>query len=134
MTYPNQIDKFTEKLNKIGTVYVIEEEVSPVNNVYEGILCHDNITDSTVRVYTGPKLTGEKVENFLLSIPSQTPWKKSIKIFSDKPKLYITYETSGDQVEADDINSLQDAIVNTQTELERYKADGLIDGGTFERG
>ncbi|KEF40399.1 hypothetical protein M670_00425 [Schinkia azotoformans MEV2011] len=134
MTYPNQIDKFTEKLNKIGTVYVIEEEVSPVNNVYEGILCHDNITDSTVRVYTGPKLTGEKVENFLLSIPSQTPWKKSIKIFSDKPKLFITYETSGDQVEADDINGLQDAIVNTQTELERYKANGLIDGGTFERG
>lgn len=134
MSYPDEIDKFTEKLNKVGTVYVIEEEVSPVNGVYEGILRHDNITDSTVRVYTGSKLTGEKIDNFLLSIPSQTPWKKSIKIFSDKPKLFITYETSGDQVEADDINVLQDSIVNTQKELERYKADGLIDGGTFERG
>ncbi|EKN67505.1 phosphoglucomutase [Schinkia azotoformans] len=133
MTYPNQIDKFTEKLNKVGTVYVIEEEVSPVNGVYEGILNHDNVTTASVRVYTGSKLTGEKVENFLLSIPSQTPWKKSIKIFSDKPRLYITYETTGDQVEADDINVLQDSIVNTQKELERYKVDGLIDGGTFER-
>lgn len=133
MSYPDEIDKFTEKLNKVGTVYVIEEEVSPVNGVYEGMLNHDNVTPVSVRVYTGSKLTGEKVENFLLSIPSQTPWKKSIKIFSDKPRLYITYETTGDQVEADDINVLQDSIVNTQKELERYKADGLIDGGTFER-
>ncbi|MEC1716595.1 phosphoglucomutase [Schinkia azotoformans] len=134
MSYPDEIDRFPIKLNKSDSVYVIEEEVVPVNGVYEGTLNHDNVMPVSVRVYTGSKLTGEKVENFLLSIPSQTPWKKSIKIFSDKPKLYITYETSGDQVEADDINSLQDAIVNTQTELERYKADGLIDGGTFERG
>jgi len=36
-------------------------------------------------------------------------------------------------VEADDVNVLQDAITATQTELERYKSEGVVDGGTFER-
>jgi len=35
--------------------------------------------------------------------------------------VYITYETQGDTVEAEDINILQESIVNTQTEIDRYK-------------
>lgn len=130
--YPESIDKFTEKLNKVdGNTYVIEEEVTIINGVYEGELQHDNVSTTSVRVYTGSKLTGDKIDNFVLSTPSLTPWKKTIKIFSDKTKVYITYETQGDTIEADDINKVQESIVNTQIELERYKAHGTIDGGTF---
>lgn len=136
MAYPEKIDQFTIKLNKKpdGNRYVIEEEVIPINGVYEGELKHDNVVKDTVRVYTGAKMTGSRTDQFVLSVPSERPWRTMIKIFSNAPKLYITYETPGDTVEADDVNALQDAITATQTELERYKAEGIIDGGTFLRG
>ena len=135
MAYPEKIDQFPIKLNKKpdGNRYAIEEEVVPVDGVYEGELRHDNVVKDTVRVYTGSKMTGNRIDQFVLSVPSERPWRTIIKIFSDVPKLYITYETPGDTVEADDVNALQDAITATQTELERYKAEGIIDGGTFVR-
>lgn len=139
MSYPQNIDKFIEKLNKRDEGYVIEEEINVSNGVFEGILSHDNIKDSSVVVYTGSKYTGERVDNFILSIPSDTPWKRTIKIFTDKPKVYVTYETMGDQVEAEDINMLQDSIIATQTEHDRHKSDlschienGVVDGGSFD--
>lgn len=132
MAYPQEIDKFTEKLNKLdNNTYVIEECVEVTNGVYEGELQHDNISTSSINVYTGSKLTGTKVENFVVSTPSLTPWKKNIKIYSSVSPIYISYETTGDTVEADDVNKVQDSIINTQKELERYKSDGVIDGGTF---
>lgn len=133
MGYPNSVDKFNEKLNKSDTVYVIEEEVFPTNGVYENILAHDNIIDSSVNVYTGSKLTGDKVNNVILSIPDGMPWKRIIKIFSVAQAVFITYESRGDQIEAEDINRLQNSMTATQTEIERYKQDGLIDGGSFKR-
>jgi len=84
-------------------------------------------------VFTGPKMSGEQIKNFFLSIPSNAPWKRIIKVFANAPKVYVTYETIGDQVEADDINAIQASITATQIELERYKAHGIIDGGNFER-
>ncbi|WP_242960824.1 pyocin knob domain-containing protein [Clostridium peptidivorans] len=126
--YPNEIDKFTEKLNKIdGNTYVIEEEVMLINGVYEVELRHDNVSNTSVRVYTGSKLTGDRIDNFILSTPSLTPWKKIIKIFSSNQKVYITYETQGDTVEADDINKVQESIVNTQIEVNRYKSSNDLE-------
>ena len=135
LAYPEQIDRFSTKLNKKldGNRYVIEEEVIPINGVYEGELKHDNVVKDTIRVYTGSKMTGNRIDQFVLSVPSERPWRTMIKIFSNAPKLYISYETPGDTVEADDVNMLQEAITATQTELERYKTDGMIDGGTFLR-
>lgn len=131
--YPESIDKFTEKLNKIdGNTYVIEEEVELKDGVYEGELQHDNISNTSVRVYTGSKLTGNKIENFILSTPSLTPWKKEIKIFAKVNKCYITYETPGDTVEADDINKVQESIVNTQIEVEKYKASNNLEIGNLK--
>lgn len=138
--YPQDgIDKFTEKLDKLeNNTYVIEEEVTLLNGIYEGELKHDNVAVPTINVYTGTKLTGEKIQNFVVSTPSQTPWRKIIKIFSNLDRVYITYETLGDTVEADDINILQSAVVATQVELERHKDDlnchienREIDGGSF---
>ncbi|WP_236894712.1 hypothetical protein [Clostridium beijerinckii] len=112
------ITKFNEKLNRIsGNVYTMEEEVIPVSGVYEASLIHDNVTTSTINVYTGSKLTGDKINTISFSTPSLTPWKTIIKIFSNEPKLYISYEATGDQVEAEDINNLQDAVVETQESL-----------------
>ncbi|MNO03563.1 hypothetical protein D3C81_2243080 [compost metagenome] len=56
-----------------------------------------------------------------------------IRIFAEVPEVYVTYETPGDTVEADDINVLQWGLTATQSELERYKAAGRIDGGSFRR-
>lgn len=136
MVYPNQIDQFPAKLNKKtdGSVYVIEEELPITAGKYEGLLAHDNITNPTIRVFTGSKLTGEEITNYIISVPSETPWRRHIKVFADVVKAYVTYETSGDTVEADDINVLQESLTATQTELERYKFEGIIDGGSFRRG
>jgi len=101
-----------EKLNKKQEgVYVIEEEKDVANGIWEGYLDHDNVNHQTIYIYTGPKLSGEKVENYFISTPSETPWKTHLKVFSNSEKIYITYESQGDQVEAEDINLLQDSLV-----------------------
>lgn len=134
MAYPKQIDSFTEKLNKKqdGGVYGIEEQIplSP-GTAYESFLIHDNAIVSSIRVFTGPKLTGEAIASWTVSTPEDMPWKRSIRIFAQAPVVYVTYETPGDQVEAEDVNVLQDAVTAIETELERYKARGMIDGGQF---
>lgn len=111
-----ELSIFHEKLNKVdGNAYVIEEEIHmPASGIYDEELQHDNIADNTLAVYTGPMLTGEQIQTYALSTPSAMPWKRKIRIQSDVPVVYITYETTGDTVEADDINRVQDAIVKTQ--------------------
>lgn len=112
------VSKFNEKLNKLAVqAHVIEEIVNLTNGVYEGELIHDNVNIGTLNVYTGSKLTGDKISTYVPSTPSLTPWKTVIKIFSTISPLYISYETAGDQVEAEDINRLQDAVVDTQENL-----------------
>ena len=86
-----EINTFTEKLNKIsGRVYVIEEHVNLKQGVYEALLAHDNIREKTVNVYTGPKLTGEKINTWVLSTPSDTPWKRQIRISAELQEAYIS--------------------------------------------
>ena len=110
-----KISKFNEKLNKIdGNIYVVEEKVELTGGVYNEPLQHDNINTSTLAVYTGSKLTGERIQTYALSTPSLTPWKRIIRIYADVPTVYITYEAEGDTVEAEDVNLLQDEMVRTQ--------------------
>ena len=111
-----ELSIFHEKLNKVdGNAYVIEEEIHmPASGIYDEELQHDNIVDSTLSVYTGPTLTGEQIQTFALSTPSTLPWKRIIRIQSDASVVYVTYETVGDTVEADDINRVQEAVVKTQ--------------------
>lgn len=113
-----EVSNFNEKLNKLdGKIYTIEEVVCPIDGIYEGELIHDNVNLKTLNVYTGSKLTGDKINSYSTSTPSLTPWKTVIKIFSNKIPLYISYETTGDQVEAEDINKLQNSVVDTQENL-----------------
>lgn len=110
-----KISIYTEKLNKVdGNVYVIEEEVSLIDGVYGAPLAHDNVNTSTLAVYTGPKLTGDRIQSYALSTPSLMPWKRLIRIYADVPTVYISYETEGDTVEADDVNLLQQDLIRTQ--------------------
>lgn len=113
------IATFNEKYNLLDeNVYTVEEAVNIVNGVYENVLIHDNVTKSTINVYTGSQLTGDKITTYFLSTPSKMPWKTSIKILCNTcNKLYITYETVGDQIEAEDINNLQNGMVDTQKAL-----------------
>ncbi|KAA1177440.1 phosphoglucomutase [Paenibacillus sp. B2(2019)] len=135
MGYPEKVDIFQEKLNKKanGGSYVIEERLPLVNGMYSGALAHDNINNQTIAVYTGSQYSGIELRNFTVSFPDEAPWRRLIKIFADVPEVYVTYETPGDTVEADDINGLQGSLTAVQSELERYKSKGQIDGGSFRR-
>jgi hypothetical protein len=114
---------FVEKLNKKPEgVYIIEEEKLITDGKWEGYLDHDNVNHESITIYTGPKFTGEKVENYFISTPSETPWKTYLKVFSESEKIYITYESQGDQVEAEDINQVQNVLADTVKDLNDYKA------------
>lgn len=114
---------FIEKLNKKQEgFYVIEEEKTIQDGKWEGYLDHDNVSHESIVIYTGPNFTGERVGNFFISTPSETPWKTYLKVFSESEKIYITYESQGDQVEAEDINQVQNALADTIKDLNDYKA------------
>lgn len=108
------IDNFTDKLNKLEeNISVIEEEVRLTTGIYEAELRHDNINIATLEVFTRPKLTGERIQS-VLSTPSFTPCKRVIRIYADVQVVYISYETDGDIVEADNMNRVHGAIVKTK--------------------
>lgn len=112
---------FVEKLNKKQEgVYVIEEEKDITDGKWEGFLDHDTVRHQSVVIYTEPNFTGEKVDNYFISTPSEMPWKTYLKVFSESEKIYITYETTGDQVEAEDINLVQGVLVD---EIERATSE-----------
>lgn len=121
-----QVNVFYEKLNKVdGNIYVVEEEIHLTNGVYEAELQHDNINEATFAVFTGPKLTGERLETYTLSTPSLAPWKRIVRVYADAPVVYISYETDGDTVEGDDINRVQESIVATQEALNAEEGRAL---------
>lgn len=129
------VSTFYEKLNKLsGNTYSVEEEITMTSQSYEAELQHDNINDDTVQVYTGPNLTGTPV-GFTLSTPSEAPWKRIISFETTAAVVYITYETIGDQVESDDINNLQNAVVRTQNAVNSLEAEitGSTSGYTWNR-
>ena len=112
------MSNFTDKLNMIpGNIYTVEEEIHIVGGVYENELIHDNIAQDTIAVFTGSKCTGKRINSYAISTPSLAPWKTHIKIFTSENVVYVTYETIGDTVEADDINNVQNAITDTQKAL-----------------
>ena len=139
MNYPQSIDNFSNKLNKRDNPpYVVEELILIPGPLIEKVLEHDDIKPSSVEVWSGPGKTGEKVTTFVLNNPPGFVWKTIISISTALSQVYVTYETPGDRVEADDINQVQSSISATQQEVERHKNDlnchienGVIDGGSF---
>lgn len=132
------VSTFYDKLNKVdGNIHVVEEEIHLTNGVYEAELQHDNINEATFAVFTGPKLTGNRLESYTLSTPSLAPWKRIVRVYADVPVVYISYETDGDTVEGDDINRVQESIVATQEALNAEEgraqaAEGVLRDGLQE--
>lgn len=110
-----EIANFTEKYDKIkGNTYSVEEQIEmPESGKYDAMLKHDNADDNTVQVWTGSGLSGSKV-SFTLSAPSERPFKRRIEFSTQSATVYISYECAGDQVEAEDINNLQNEVKKTQ--------------------
>ena len=117
-----KLTNFGQKLNKIdGNVYTIEEEITLIDGAYEADLEHDNVDPNSISVYTGSKLTGQQINTWSKSTPSLNPCRTHIKVYSTITPLYITYETIGDTIEADDVNEVQNAIIYTQAESNTEK-------------
>lgn len=114
--------KFTEKLNKIeGKVYTVEEEIIVTNGKYEGFLGHDNININTLVVYTEKGLKGDLVTNYSISKKENAEWKTYIELYHPT-NVFATYETSGDIVEAEDINILQDSILELNEKIKNVSS------------
>ena len=109
--------KFTDKLNKIeGKTYTVEEEIIVTNGKYEGFLGHDNVNINTLAIYTEKGLKGDKVTNYSISKREDAEWKTFIELYHPT-NVYAIYETSGDIVEAEDINILQDSILELNEKI-----------------
>lgn len=126
---------FYEKLNvkENKEPYQIEEEITMQSGRYEGFLQHDNVIESSIALYTGKKLTGEKVENFVLSVDENYPWRTFIRVSSAHEKLYLSYETIGDVIEADDINDLQKAVMKLEKDVASVDTSAFVTSEEFNR-
>lgn len=111
------VSEFIEKYNKSEVAIPVEEKhVMPESGTYEAELEHDNVDEDTIEVYSGANLTGSRLA-YTITAPADASWKRIIHVETSQPTIYISYETTGDQVEADDVNRVQEAIVETQEAL-----------------
>lgn len=130
---------FVQKLNQRTIPHVVQDEILPLTGgVGEAQFAHDNVRTETVEVWTSPGKTGVRIYTYTLRQVPDQPWKTVIRVTSPAERVYITYETTGDQVEADDINTLQakldelqQALASHETNTQRHISESRIDGGTF---
>ena len=116
-----QIYNFIARLNKRDNPYtIVDEQVTLTEGKWEGFLVHDQVIEKTIEIYTLPNKEGERVLAYTLDKKEEV-WKTYLKVFSQSEVLYITYETYGDTVEAEDINQLQGAAYYLENFIENVK-------------
>ena len=116
-----QIYNFIARLNKRDNPYtIVDEQVTLTEGKWEGFLAHDQVIEKTIEIYTLPNKEGERVFAYTLDKKEEV-WKTYLKVFSQSEALYITYETYGDMVEAEDINQLQGAAYYLENFIENVK-------------
>lgn len=116
-----QIYNFIARLNKRDNPYtIVDEQVLLTDGKWEGFLEHDQVIEKTIEIYTLPNKGGERVFAYTLDKKEEV-WKTYLKVFSQSEALYITYETYGDTVEAEDINQLQGAAYYLENFIENVK-------------
>lgn len=116
-----QIYNFIVRLNKRDNPYtIVDEQVILTEGKWEGFLAHDQVIEKTIEIYTLPNKEGERVFAYTLDKKEEV-WKTYLKVFSQSEVLYITYETYGDTVEAEDINQLQGAAYYLENFIENVK-------------
>lgn len=133
--YPNNIDSFFYKKNNTGKKVIINNEqiTIPSLTTEKVYFVHDNIVDSSVEVWTGANKTGTKVADFLINQHSEKKWKYYLTFGSTgityAGSAYLFYQTTGDTVEAEDINNLQESITSVQQELGVNPKGGSVNVG-----
>lgn len=116
-----QIYNFVARLNKRDQPYIIaDEQITLEAGKWEGFLEHDHVLEKTIEIYTLPNKEGERVLAYTLDKKEEV-WKTYLKVFSQSDALYITYETYGDMVEAEDINKLQGAAYYLENLIDHVK-------------
>ncbi len=116
-----QIYNFIARLNKKDNPYtIVDEQVTLTEGKWEGFLAHDQVIEKTIEIYTLPNKEGERVLAYTLDKKEEV-WKTYLKVFSQSEALYITYETYGDTVEAEDINQLQGAAYYLENFIENVE-------------
>lgn len=119
---------YVPKLNKRDMPYVIPDEIiTLLNGAGEKFLDHDNVRSKSIEVWSLPNRTGKKVTSFTAENPANNEWKTLVKVFAEGTRVYVTYETTGDQVEADDINELQTAVTAIDKDLRDHIASPHAD-------
>lgn len=121
--------RYTAKLNRRDTPYVIADEALTLSGGrWEGWPGHDNVDPATIEIYTLPGRQGEKVLNYTTEIRDGAEWKLWLRVFAAADVLYLSYETTGDVVEADDINQLQGDLegLAAEAEADRLALDGAL--------
>ena len=110
------------KLDKSESPYVITDEVLELSNgKWEGYIGHDNVIPETIEVYTAAKKSGKQILNYTTT--KSEPWKLYMNVYaSGYEKLYLSYETYGDTVEAEDINQLQNAVDYVGEQIKNHEA------------
>lgn len=114
--------RFTAKLNKRDWPYVIADEVFALSEGSgERYLEHDNVNVKTIEIFTEPSRQGDKVLNYTVDKKDGAEWKVWLRVFAAKEQVYVSYESQGDTVEAEDVNELQQAAVNINADLQAEK-------------
>jgi len=86
----------------------------PLSSPYDVATEHDNISD--VEIYTQKNKGGTRlIENtdYTVDYNGEKSFRKNVISFSQSfagQTLYVWYKTTGDIVEADDINSIEDRL------------------------
>ena len=107
------------KLNKRELPYVIADEAFPLaDGKGVGYLAHDNVDAGSIEIFTQPGRAGERVRNFTVTVPEDAAWKLQLQVFAAAEVVYVSYESGGDTVEAEDINLLQQAAGDLAAALE----------------
>lgn len=133
---------FIRKIDRnLESPHIIMNEVMPIiNGKGEGFLNHDNVVKSSINIWTEPDRGGVQITTYTVEVKNKYPWRFYLKVnvdYLNVDKVYINYESYGDQVEAKDVNELQEGIEKVVFELDTHKErneihlDGVIDGGTF---
>lgn len=72
-------------------MYVLDEEKQIVGGTWEGYLDHEKVNNGSIMIYTGPKMTGQRLTGYSITNDGQ---KTKLRISGLSGMIYITYETS----------------------------------------
>lgn len=70
-------------------MYVLDEEKTIIGGSWEGYLEHEKVNQGSIMIYTGKKLSGERLSNY--SITSDGG-KTRIRLNVARGNVYVTYE------------------------------------------